>query len=218
MRNVSVWRLATMVAALAALQGIAFAQVLYKWTDKDGRVQYSDQPPKNSPGPVTRIEPDEKATPGPTTDPGVPKATQSNDSVHQMIDMAAKKRAEREKLEERVTAARDKLAAAKAELENATPGDDERQVIQQRLDAATPLPGAGSSSTGGMLGMGGMLGGTPRSNCKTANNSNGTPVTMCPTIVPGEAYYDRVKQLEDAVKSAEDELAAAEYAYRRGVD
>ena len=41
---------------------------------------------------------------------------------------------------------------------------------------------------------------------------------MCPTLVPGEPYYDRVKQLEDAVKAAEDDLADAEPAYRRGVD
>jgi len=209
------------VTLIALLPGAVVAQVLYKWTDKDGKVQYSDQPPKNFTGPVTRIQPDEAPTPSsapPLKDPGVPKPGKADSSIQDIIDMAAKKRAQRDKLEIRVKAAREKLAAAQAALEAATPGDDEKQVIQQRLDKAAPLPGPGSSSTGGMLGMGAMLGGAQRSNCTTSNNANGTPVTTCPTMVPSEAYYDRVKQLEDAVKAAQDELDDAERAYRRGVD
>ena len=34
--------------------------------------------------------------------------------------------------------------------------------------------------------------------------------------VPSEAYYQRVKTFEDAVKKAEEDLASAETAYRRG--
>ena len=132
--------------------------------------------------------------------------------------MAEKKRAERDKLEARVIAARERLAAAKAQLDSVAPGDDERQVIQQRVDQVNPVPGPGSSSTGGMFGMGAMNGMAPRSNCTTSKNAAGNNVVMCPTAIPNEAYYDRVKQLEDAVKAAEDELAAAETAYRRGVD
>ena len=221
MRPISL-RLALAAVCISLLPGAVLAQVLYRWTDKDGRVQYSDQPPKNFSGPVTRIEPDEAPTssapPPGSKDPGVPKASKPGSSVQDIIDMAAKKRAERDKLEARVKAAREKLAAAQAALDNATPGDEEKQVIQQRMDKATPMPGPGSASTGGMLGMGAMMGGAPRSNCVTRNNANGTPVTTCPTLVPGEAYYDRVKQLEDAVKAAQDELDDAERAYRRGVD
>lgn len=204
-------------AALVLLQGAALAQVLYKWTDPDGKVQYSDQPPKNAAGPVTRIEPDEKAAPAPPTSDKVPKASKDDDEARRMIGLAAKKREARDKLEARVTAAREKLAAAKAELESAIPEDDEHMTIQQRVDQTNPVPGNGSASTGGMLGMGGMLGSAQRSNCTTRTNGS-QAVTTCPTQIPTEAYYDRVKKLEDAVKSAEEELAAAESAYRRGVD
>ncbi|MFZ3322114.1 MAG: DUF4124 domain-containing protein [Usitatibacter sp.] len=221
-RATSSMRAAFLIAALVAFQAPASGQVLYKWVDKDGKTQYSDQPPKNFAGPVTRIEPDEKAAaapPAPTSDPGAAaKAQKANDDIHAIIEMAAKKRAERDKLEARMIAARERLAAAKAALDGATPGDDEHQVIQQRVDQANPVPGPGSSSTGGMFGMGGTNGIAPRSNCSTSKNAAGNNVVMCPTIVPGEAYYDRVKQLEDAVKAAEDDLAAAETAYRRGVD
>ena len=41
---------------------------------------------------------------------------------------------------------------------------------------------------------------------------------VCPALIPNDAYYERQKQLEDAVKKAEEEVAAAEDAYRRGVD
>ena len=53
-------------SAFAAILAIAFAacgdaaaQALYKWVDNDGKTQYSDRPPKNYAGVVTRIEPDE---------------------------------------------------------------------------------------------------------------------------------------------------------------
>jgi hypothetical protein len=70
-----------------------------------------------------------------------------------------------------------------------------------------------------MLGMGAMHGGAPRSNCKSGKDPNsGSTITMCPTSIPTDAYYDRIKKLEDDVKTAEDELDAAQEAYRRGVD
>ena len=47
---------------------------------------------------------------------------------------------------------------------------------------------------------------------------NGRAVWICPVMVPGEKYRDRQKLLEDAVRSAEAEVTAAEDAYRRGTD
>jgi outer membrane protein TolC len=41
---------------------------------------------------------------------------------------------------------------------------------------------------------------------------------MCPAMVPGEGYYDRIRVLEEAVASAEQALELAERAYRQGVD
>lgn len=40
----------------------------------------------------------------------------------------------------------------------------------------------------------------------------------CPTRVPNDAYYERQKKLEEELKAAEEELAEAERAYRRGTD
>ena len=132
---------------------------------------------------------------------------------------AGQKREERRKLEASVSAARIKLEAAKAALDaGGAPQDDERQVVQQRVETGRPAPGPGSASTGGMLGMGGMLGGAPRSNCTTVKGADGRVVTTCPTQVPNDAYYDRIRKLEDDVRAAEEGLEAAQRAYRRGVD
>jgi hypothetical protein len=48
--------------------------------------------------------------------------------------------------------------------------------------------------------------------------SDGRTLWNCPAPIPGEAYFDRQKALEDALQKAEEELAEAERAYRRGVD
>jgi hypothetical protein len=213
---------AVAAVALAICCGDAAAQVLYKWVDADGKTQYSDRPPKNFTGTVTRMEPDEQPPAAPRfvpQKPGGKAADAAQETVAAPPDASAKRRELRRKLEADVANARAKLDFAKAALEAASsPNDDERQVIQQKVEKGRPAPGAGSASTGGMMGSGGMHGGAPRSNCKTVKGSDGRTITTCPTAVPNDAYYDRVKQLEDAVKTAEEELSAAELAYRRGVD
>ena len=207
-------------AVLAAPTAAMAQQAFYKWTDKDGKVQYADQPPKNFTGPVIRVEFDAKADAGalpPVTK--APAKTAEEAAAPPPPDVAAKRRALREKLGAEVTRARENVAAAKQALADAgSPGDSERQVIQQRVDKNHPAPGSGSASTGGMFGSGGMHGGAPRSNCRTAKASDGNTITTCPTIVPNDEYYERIRKLEEAVRKAEEELAAAEDAYRRGVD
>ncbi len=212
---------AGLVFALAAACGDAMGQVLYKWVDADGKTQYSDRPPKNFAGAVTRIEPDEQPAPprGIPKPAAMPAERSESDSAAGASDAAALRRETRRKLEANVAAARLKLEGAKAALDaGATPRDDERQVIQQKVDRNRPAPGGGSASTGGMLGSGGMHGGVARSNCKTVKGNDGKTITTCPTMVPNEAYYEHIKQLEEAVKAAQEELEAAELAYRRGVD
>jgi hypothetical protein len=197
-----------------ALAGSAMAQVLYKWTDADGKTQYSDRPPKDYKGTVTRIEPDEQ--PAPQAPYQVPR---EGGAAKPPPDVAAGRRELRSKLAAAVAIARDRLAAAKAALESTgTPQDDEHQVIQQRVDSASATPGPGSASTGGMLGSGGMFPGPARSNCTTAKGASGQTVTTCPTVVPNDAYYERIGKLEADVRAAEEALAAAEQAYRRGAD
>jgi len=169
-------------------------RTLYKWTDSEGRVQYSDKPPSGFTGEIERLEIDPAANA--TQAPRAPEAT----ATPAPGDIGAKRRALREQLRDAVDRARAKLDLAKASLAVAGgPDDEERQVIQQRFD--TQVPGTASA----------------RANCRPIQQGDRT-VFMCPTLVPNESYYERLAKLEDAVREAEAEVAAAEDAYRRGVD
>ena len=199
------------VARLAVALAVAFAtlpsmaQTLYKWIDAEGRVQYSNHPPKGFKGEVTRIEPEvEKntlpSTPAPPPVRGAGTAADKAKADAPREDIAAKRRATRARLEARLTKARAEVASARKALEGSeSPGDDERQVVQQR------------AAKGGMHGM------APRSNCRE-EKKDGMKWTMCPTFVPTPEYHDRVAKLEESLRKAEDELAAAERAWRRELD
>ena len=186
---------------LAAALGMApaAAQVLYKWIDESGKTQYSYWPPKNFKGEVTRLETEvEKTTLPPTVQP-TPVAPPAAKTLAPVDDIAARRRATRVTLEARLTKARANVEASKKALAQAeTPEPDERQVIQQR-------------ASGGMHGM------TGRSNCRVEGTGK-TKTIMCPTMVPTEEYRDRVARLEENLRKAEEELAEAERAWRRGVD
>jgi len=204
-------RTAILVVLLLAAAS-AWPQALYKWTDKDGKVQYADKPPLRFEGPVTKIEIDVPADPDPAA-----KARASGGPA--TSEVVTRRRAVRVALAAQVARARDRLEAAKTALAAAdAPLEDERQIMQQRVDQKQPTPGSGSQSTGGMLGMGGMLGGAERSNCRVEQQADGRKVTTCPTYVPSEAYYERVQRLEEDVRRAQEDVDAAEAAYRRGVD
>lgn len=198
-------RLAAAIAAAALACSPAVAQVLYKWTGADGKVNYSDAPPKNFKGEVQRIEPPEpaSASPAPAAAPApraaAPAPAREVAAEPRPPGIAAQRRATRAQLELQLARARADVDAARKALEEAVPEPDERQTIQQR------------KAQGGMHGM------TPRLNCRVERTAAGK-ATMCPTSVPTPEYYDRVTRLEEAVKKAEEELAAAEEAWRRGVD
>ncbi len=197
-------RLAAAAIALACAAGLAQAQVLYKWTDENGKVQYSDTPPKDSKTPVTRIEPD--AAPTPSSAPAAaPKAAAPAATKAEVAepDIAAQRRAKRAVLEARLKQAQSKVEAAKkAVAEAAGPEPDERQVFQQEMKAGQ----------GGMHGLS-----TARSNCRKVQKE-GKQVTVCPAVFATDAYYERLAKLEIALRDAEQELADAEEAWRRGVD
>jgi Domain of unknown function (DUF4124) len=193
---------AALAAALACAATLASAQVVYRWIDADGKVHYGDQLPKGYTGPVTRIETDKPADPPPGATPGVtiikpPKRTEVSPPPTE--DIATKRRETREELEKRVTAAREKLEAArKARNEAPDAQEDEVQIVRRIMDPAQQ--------------------GVPRSNCTPGRDANGNVFLMCPSPVPGDAYYERIRKLDEAVTKAEDDLAAAQQAYRRGVD
>ena len=193
------------VLAASLLPSASSSQVLYKWTDADGKVQYSDRPPKDSKGPVTRIESDvyPAMVPAPAKSaPPAPEAVKAAPPPAQ--DPAGKRRTLRTELEKRLAQARDNLEGARRALaDTSSPEPDERQVIQQQQVA----------------GQGGMHGLSPkRSNCRQVVDKSGKAAVMCPAVQPNDAYFERIAKLEEAVRKAEEEVAEAENAWRRGVD
>lgn len=212
-------RIAAGVAlALACLAGTVAGQALYKWTDDQGRTHYSDRPPKDYKGPLTRIE---REPPGPTPQspaaaPGTPAPSreeakpagaapagaEAKEDARPPQDIAGKRRDTREKLRAEIDAAQARLDAARAELAAAAePGPDDQQVIQQYPK-----------------GQPGMLQPSQRSNCVPVQGPDGKTYTRCAALVPNASYYERVTALEAKVKAAEEALEGAERAYRRGVD
>ncbi|MGZ5079311.1 MAG: DUF4124 domain-containing protein [Usitatibacter sp.] len=177
-------------------------QVLYKWIDDSGKTQYSDKPPKNFKGEVTRIETD--VNPPPVVVPRKAESAKGEAAATDKppADALAQKRAKRAELEANLARARENLDNAKKALaETSDPQPDEVQVIQNRVDR--------SGTDGAQV---------ARSNCRQVTGQDGKARTICPGVVPSPAYYERIQQLEEAVRKAEEALAAAEGAYRRGVD
>jgi len=197
-------RLALAACIAAAWPFASPAQVLYKWTDAEGKVQYSDKRPKDFTGPVTILdnEPAPSPAPAPKASPP-PKAEAAKEAAKPEPDRLTKRRAAREELWARLVAARDKLdAARKALADGANSEPEERQVIQQEMKAGQ----------GGMHGLS-----KARSNCRQVVK-DGRTTMICPATLATDAYYERQAKLEIAVRQAEEELAEAEQAWRRGVD
>jgi len=195
------------LAVLCAL-GLALAadaKTLYKLVEKNGKVSYVDKVPKGFDGEVTEIIMDAPPTPNANPPPAPPAPPRAPATAVQegKRDINTERKEARARLEAALDRAREKLAAAKKALSDGVDvDDDELQVIQQRYDASGAKPGAAG----------------PRSNCFQQMGGDGRPVWICPVMVPGEKYRDRQKLLEDRVRSAEAEVAAAEDAYRRGTD
>lgn len=208
------------MVVLCAVACGAMADSFYRWTDQAGNVHYGDKPPKNA-ADLTRIQIDTpaKVEAPPSPPPAIPGAELRPLPPEQ--DLAAQRRATREALDARLQSARKKLDLARAALAEASAPDvDERDVVQQRHEVGTSgrPDSTDSENSGGALGTGGMLGMAPRSNCRDSIGKDGKKVVICPTMVPNEKYAQRMAGLEDAVRRAEEEVADAERAYRRGVD
>lgn len=188
--------LIAIAVALVALPSVA--QVLYKWTDPEGKVIYSDRlPPKGFAGKVEKIEPD--VAPTPTDRPPVePRAAPApSPAAAAPGGLAAQRRSTREKLQARVDAARAKVEAARKALDEGSDiAPEDRRTLVQRVDGSTAL----------------------RSSCRIAKGSDGKNVTLCAASIPTEAYRERVEQLDAALHAAEGELDEALSAYGHGVD
>lgn len=188
---------ALLLVLAVALASPALAQkILYKLVDRQGRVTYTDSVPKNFDGTVTPMEPVTESNVLPSAKP--PEAAAGAKAPEGLNET---RRQARDDLDRKLRAAQAKVEAArKAKDEGADPLPEELQTIQHR--SAPPRPGQP----------------LPKPNCFVARTPQGAPVVHCPSQVPNDAYYARQKKLDDDLAAAQEELALAERAYRRGTD
>ncbi len=187
-------RAAVFALAASLVAPSVSAQTLYKLVDKSGKISYADRVPKGFDGEVTSLVID----PAANVQAPARAAPAAKGEVPEARDRNTERREARARLRLALDRALAKLEVAKrARAEGGDPRDDEYQTIQQKFAAGNAKPDAPS----------------PRPNC-----SRQGPNWICPTIVPGEKYRDRLKELDDAVSRAEAELAEAETAYRKGTD
>jgi hypothetical protein len=108
-----------MVAAAAFLAGVpAAAQTVYKLIDKNGKVTYSEEPPKHFDGQVIRID----------IDPNVNKATLGNAPGERGQDGITRAKPDKESAREREQSHAERLDAAREKL------DDARKALADARD------------------------------------------------------------------------------------
>jgi hypothetical protein len=188
-----------MVISLAlCVSGSALAQAVYKHVDKDGKVYYSDKPPAKDDTRTKKIDVDANRNVIPPLSKKAGESGGADDArIGNRLDLQNRLLAE-------LKAAQEKLAAAKEALEEGkTPLDDEWMA------SARAGGGRSKAGKGGSAGGKGGSSGPGTVPVPAAGNATG--------MIPSDAYYERVANLERAVAKAEAELAKAEEAYRRGV-
>jgi hypothetical protein len=128
-------------AALAATMLIAgfpaAAQTVYKLIDKNGRVTYSNEEPKDFDGKVIRIDIDPNANKANLGDTGGAAAAQTRANLKAIEAAKAQSRAEQ------IQAARERLAAAQAALADARDNPVEGvdvQFIGNKSGGTRPVP------------------------------------------------------------------------------
>jgi hypothetical protein len=190
---------AVLVVAAGSLIIPAQAQTLYKDVDKDGKVTYSDEP-RGKDGKTTTLEIDKNLN--------VTKSPKrySDGKKSDFDERIRKREAVRDKLRADLEKAQARLAAAEMALANGRdPRDEELQST-----ISNPDNNGKPNAAGIITGRGGRV------VCSKDKNPDGSERIICPAIsVPSEEYPKRVKELEDAVASAEEEVRSAEQAYRR---
>ena len=192
-----------LLLALIVVQ--ASAQVLYKYTDANGKVTYSDRAPKAG-------EKAERITADTTTNvissPAGARAIAPGGGKEGSADVnvRVKERAAlRDTLQGKVDVARAALETAKLALEEGkTPREGEQRVI---VKPATVKTKDGTIVT------------VPTVANPVSSTSLGS-LTPTPAgqnaVTRTDAYSERIERLEAAVKSAEEQLELAQTNYRRG--
>lgn len=120
--------LAAAIAACAA--SFAMADTLYKLIDKNGKITYSEEAPKNFDGQVIRLDIDRNANTA-----VLPKPSPVTETAARKRDAAEKKDQQREDLKTRVDEAKKALQDAK---DNPGPGDVDRVGTKTGFTRAVP--------------------------------------------------------------------------------
>ncbi len=185
------------VALFCLLSPWLHAQTVYRYTDKDGRVVLSDQPPKG----VAYERFDYDKSTNVLESPKRVSGTQ-NEKAGMGDEKSRQRTALRESLRSEVDKARARLAAAREAL--ATGQDPTEDEWQPTVTA--PDNGGKPNSKGVITGRGGRV----------VCHTDGSGRVVCPAVpVPSQAYRERIEGLERAVKDAEEALKAAEIRFRR---
>jgi len=196
--------------ALLASAGAAEAVTLYKLVDSKGSVTYTESPPYGFNGKVIPVDIAFDTNPIP---PKPPRAV-TIDKAEAIVqapepDYLTKRRATRAALETRLMQARRGLDDAKLALANAKMEPEEQQIVMVPTAKQQQRPGEISQDTPSMRTDSKMCGHVMR---------NGRLIQACGRVVGNENFAARMNQLEEQVKRAEEEVAEAETAWRRGVD
>ena len=123
--------IACLLAAAALCCGDAAAQTLYKLIDKNGKVTYSESPPKEFDGKVIRVDIDPKANTATLPKPSAAAPAQKAPATAATPSGG-----------DSVRAAREKLEAAKKALQDAqdNPREDEVQRVGNKGGFTRPVP------------------------------------------------------------------------------
>lgn len=112
LKGISIWPALLLGATLLAAAAGSLAATMYKWTDEEGNVQYTQTPP--SKGSFQKMTP----PPAPTSSPAADKAeapTTAPEAKEEGADATAQEEAERKKLE--AAAAKHNCEVARKNLE-----------------------------------------------------------------------------------------------------
>jgi hypothetical protein len=204
--------LARFICLSAVLAIPAHGAVLYKLTDAKGAVSYVEVPPQGFHGRVEAmsIETNVNVIDAPArTKPMVTASVPASEApTAPKMDYLSKRRATRDQLEARLQLARRNLDAAKEALAHPPMDDDETRFALRRIKTdGNGQPARGELATRVM----------PDNRMCAGAMQNGHAVHRCGLAV-NESFMAKANALEAAVKQAEEEVAEAEIAYRRGVD
>ena len=131
-------RIALLLAFIASVATDATAQTLYKLIDKNGKVTYSEEPPKNFDGKVIRMDIDPNANSATLTKPRAGSEGGGSSFQGELRQQAHK----REQAKEQADSLRAELEEARKALEEAraNPGDENLTFAGTAGKGTRPVP------------------------------------------------------------------------------